>query len=324
MTGYEQVLYVVDSEQSTSQGMRMAIPRARAIGAAVTFASILPAPRPTLVPGQLSLDRLSELCTESEAQRLDLLVEPLRGEGVEISTRVLVGDPAEVVIRTAVENEFGMIWKSPSDVAGLRNRFLGGTDMRLIRACPRPVAIVGDHRAEDDATVTLAAVDIEAAAGRDEVNERLNHRILELARLSVMTPKTEIHVVHAWTLYGESVMRSPRAGVAPEELAALLEGEEACRRERLEQLVQRYAETLEASERDAFQPNVRVVRGEPSETIPQEIDRLGADLVVIGTVGRSGMTGFLMGNTVEKILDRISCSVLTTKPDDFVCPISFP
>jgi hypothetical protein len=46
-----------------------------------------------------------------------------------------------------------------------------------------------------------------------------------------------------------------------------------------------------------------------------------ADLIVIGTVGRSGIKGLLLGNTAEKVLDTCDCSMLTVKPDEFVSPI---
>ena len=41
-----------------------------------------------------------------------------------------------------------------------------------------------------------------------------------------------------------------------------------------------------------------------------------------GSVGRSGMSGVLMGNTAEQILDGVECSVLVTKPEGFESPIS--
>lgn len=49
-----------------------------------------------------------------------------------------------------------------------------------------------------------------------------------------------------------------------------------------------------------------------------------AALIVIGTVGRSGIQGMLLGNTVEKVLDTCDCSILTVKPDAFASPIAKP
>ena len=46
-----------------------------------------------------------------------------------------------------------------------------------------------------------------------------------------------------------------------------------------------------------------------------------AELIVIGTVGRSGIKGMRLGNTAEKVLDTCACSILTVKPDGFVSPI---
>ena len=47
----------------------------------------------------------------------------------------------------------------------------------------------------------------------------------------------------------------------------------------------------------------------------------GIDLVVMGSVGRSGLSGMLIGNTAERILRKLPCSVLVVKPDGFVSPV---
>jgi universal stress protein E len=41
----------------------------------------------------------------------------------------------------------------------------------------------------------------------------------------------------------------------------------------------------------------------------------------MGTVGRAGIAGLLIGNTAEKILHQVECSVMTVKPDGFVSPV---
>jgi hypothetical protein len=37
----------------------------------------------------------------------------------------------------------------------------------------------------------------------------------------------------------------------------------------------------------------------------------------MGSVGRTGIPGFIMGNTAEMILNQIDCSVLVIKPPGF-------
>jgi nucleotide-binding universal stress UspA family protein len=65
-----------------------------------------------------------------------------------------------------------------------------------------------------------------------------------------------------------------------------------------------------------------LIFGTPWKEIQRLVQQLNADLIVIGTVGRNGIEGLLLGNTAEKVLDHCDCSVLTVKPDGFVSPIA--
>ena len=41
----------------------------------------------------------------------------------------------------------------------------------------------------------------------------------------------------------------------------------------------------------------------------------------MGTMSRGGVAGLLVGNTAERLLDKVECSLLTIKPEDFVSPV---
>jgi nucleotide-binding universal stress UspA family protein len=47
-----------------------------------------------------------------------------------------------------------------------------------------------------------------------------------------------------------------------------------------------------------------------------------ADMVVMGTVARTGIPGFITGNTAEMILAQIESSVLAIKPEGFKTPVA--
>jgi nucleotide-binding universal stress UspA family protein len=49
---------------------------------------------------------------------------------------------------------------------------------------------------------------------------------------------------------------------------------------------------------------------------------LGIDVLVMGTVCRAGIPGFIIGNTAERVLDAVDCSVLVVKPEGFVSPVA--
>jgi len=41
----------------------------------------------------------------------------------------------------------------------------------------------------------------------------------------------------------------------------------------------------------------------------------------MGTLSRTGISGLLIGNTAEKVLRQVDCSVLIVKPDGFITPV---
>ena len=321
MARFENILYFVDSESPAADPMELAVARARSLGARLTFASVIAPNESSLLGGLFSPKRLEELAVEAEAERLEKLIAPCRAADVPIATRVLVGDPAAAIVRAVIADRYEMVWKAPAEGGRLRDRILGSIDMRLIRTCPCPVAVVGSHRPEEGRRVTVAAVDVTSAARREEVSDDLNERILDLALAGLADSDTRLHIVHAWSLYGESIMRSPRAYVSPEDLDALLEKERAARQEKFERLVEDYRSRLTGSEAERFAPELHLVKGDPSSAIPSELERLGADLMVMGTISRKGLTGFAIGNTAERILHRLECSVVVTKPAGFVSPV---
>ena len=56
-----------------------------------------------------------------------------------------------------------------------------------------------------------------------------------------------------------------------------------------------------------------LTEGEPAEEILRLAKDRGADLIVLGTHGRSGLGRLLMGSVAEKVMRRAECLVLTVK-----------
>ena len=66
---------------------------------------------------------------------------------------------------------------------------------------------------------------------------------------------------------------------------------------------------------------VHVVKGAPGHVLPRLANELSTTLVVMGTLGRTGLSGLVIGNTAETVLRALRCSVLAVKPEGFVSPI---
>jgi nucleotide-binding universal stress UspA family protein len=68
--------------------------------------------------------------------------------------------------------------------------------------------------------------------------------------------------------------------------------------------------------------HVYLERGPAAATIRDLCLKLDTDLLVMGTVGRTGIPGFFIGNTAENLLQTTSASILAVKPRDFVSPVT--
>jgi len=62
---------------------------------------------------------------------------------------------------------------------------------------------------------------------------------------------------------------------------------------------------------------IEIRHGSPAEKIVSSVPELHADLIVMCTHGRSGLSHILMGSVAEKVVRNASCPVLTLKPDEF-------
>lgn len=65
-----------------------------------------------------------------------------------------------------------------------------------------------------------------------------------------------------------------------------------------------------------------VKEGLPEQVIPQVCEELNAGIVVLGILGRTGLSAAFLGNTAEQLIDHIKCDLLAIKPDGFTCPIT--
>ncbi|MGJ8663519.1 MAG: universal stress protein, partial [Marinicella sp.] len=152
-------------------------------------------------------------------------------------------------------------------------------------------------------------------------SDKLNNQMLSMAISLAFSEFSELHVVHAWDFAHESLLRSTRIQNTDAEVDAMLKTEEDQRKKWLTTIVESSLSTHSQSANDYLNPILHVIKGEAKYVIPNLTKELGAELIIMGTVGRSGIPGYIIGNTAETILTAIDCSVLAVKPNGFVSPI---
>ncbi|MGE3509980.1 MAG: universal stress protein [Vicinamibacterales bacterium] len=230
------------------------------------------------------------------------------GMGVRPRTRLLEGDPFIEIIRDVLANGRDLVVMTADGQRGLRRRLLGSTASHLVRKCPVPVLVVKPGKRGRFQRVAVA-VD---PGSPDAPQADLNRRLLELGAAVATREHAELHVVHAWQLLGEAMLRG-RGGLSEAEVSGLLAREAATRRAALERLVRPWA---------SLHPRLHLRKGHAPDVVPRLVERERIDLLVMGSVSRTGVAGFIVGNTAERILDAVECSLLVAKPEGFVSPVS--
>jgi len=293
---------------------------AKVVGAKLTLAAVVESAQSQvcLTMGSLDLGEVEHLLIEDRQRQLDEAVSSIDNPDVTIATRVFPGNAVDAIIQAVMTGRYDFLVKRPMPSHGLRQRLFGSVDMRLLRACPCPVTI-SHLKPGGYSRRAVTAVDY---SGESQTNARLNEALLDFAAFGLETEFAEMHIVHAWSLYGESLLARGRGKIPPERLKDLVEQERAKRQQWLENLVDEYRNTLDDDRSKLFNPKLELLHGDPTVVIPQRVKELDADLLSIGTVSRTGLSGWLIGNTAEAILNRIDCSVVTLKPEGFVSPVS--
>jgi len=266
--------------------------------------------------GPVSADLQAAIVTAQE-QELNALIEPYR-QRVKVQARVLVGTPFLEIIREILRNGHDLVIKTAEN-QDWQNRLFGSDDMHLLRKCPCPLWVMRPEERSNYRRI-MAAVDFDP--WQEEAGESdLNRLILELAGSLALSDFAELHVVHAWEPVTESMVRVFSSDLSEEQIAANVDHERRDQQIQLEQLTGRLRNWIGVEAYEYLLPRLYLRQGNARKEIPAMAQEIDADLVVMGTVARTGLAGFFMGNTAETILNQINCAVLAVKPPGFVTPV---
>lgn len=307
MRDFKRILVHADTMAAANPAVERAAALARHVGAALTIADVasgLPKHAGRLMPESLRARVVPDRAARLAALAADL--ETGAARGVRVSTAMLAGRPAIAIVREVLRGAHDVLLKSQAPAGNTATRF-DALDMQLLRKCPCPVWLVGSEPPRNGRV--LAAVDPNP---EDPAEQALNRRIVELALYLVETEYRELMILNVWNAFGESLL-SPLA--SDEEVAGYVEAAHAAARQDLDECLAPFGDRLGKA-------IVRLERGEPGPLIPRLAADEEVDLVVMGTVARTGIAGLVMGNTAERILGSLPCSVITVKPAGFVCPVS--
>ena len=312
MKRFKNILLVADGKPEEKEAFDQAVGLAKSNQARLTVVGILEKIPPeigmaiTAVP----LDKLQKIAMEERFKQLQGLIASVEDKSIQIHARVFAGMPFLQIINEVLRNQHDLVMKTAEGVGQFKQTLFGSTDLHLIRKCPCPVWIVKPSRQKRYPRI-LAAVDPDPY---DEVRNGLNLVIMDLATSLARSEQSELHVVHAWALYNEAIFRSEGVQISGQEVNELVRKTRELHKKWFDELLEKHA--LDDPKDQAY-----LLKGKAGEVIPALAHEKQVELIVMGTAGRTGLKGFLIGHTTENILHQVNCSVLTIKPKEFVSPV---
>lgn len=274
--------------------------------ARLTFFSALDLGAETrLLMDEIDFHYLTAEAEQAAAKILRGLVEQAHAQGIEAVDKLSLGSGWLELVRQVLRDGHDLMLIGTRDRSGLKRMLFGSTAVKVVRRCPCPVWVVKPG-------TPMSPLKILVASGLDPVAEGGLRLAAELARA---TP-AEIHLLHAVHF---PLDRHWSTGLPDAK-------EEAYRRRVREHAVKELEGQIDRAGARSLSPPVQVHLVDEAGVLPDEsilrfIQANAIDLLVMGTIGRGGMAGVMIGNTAERLLPDLSCSLLAVKPKDFVSPV---
>jgi len=212
--------------------------------------------------------------------------------------------PFEAIIERVIKEEYDIVIKGTHQHDKLKSVIFTPTDWHILRKCPCPVLLVKEHEWPSNGNI-LAAVNV----GSDEAEHHsLNTKIAKEAKQLAQLIQANVHLVNSFP-------------GTPVNIA--IEIPEFNSNEYNDTMLKHHEQAMisHANKFDISIVNTHVKEGLPETVIEQVASKIDAELVILGTIGRTGISAALIGNTAEHVIDQLNCDVLALKPDGYKSPL---
>lgn len=243
------------------------------------------------------MHHVQELYINQIAQRVTETVKKTRPEGVEIEPVIILGSPADEIIKYADKNDIGLVVMGTHGRSGISRWALGSVANKVVRGSKSPVMLVRSKGACPTAQKRLLTRVLVPLDG-SEIGEAALPYATEIASKLGMEMVLFECVPLAYHLYssGEIVSQIP---YTQQEMEPLLAGAKT--------YLERVAEQAKAKN---IKYRIEVRSGAPAEAIVKASDELAVDLVAMSTHGRSGLSRWVFGSVAEHVLEGGSTPLL--------------
>ena len=270
-TKLHSLLFATDGSEFSAGAQRLAIALAKRCGARLTVMTIILSPQDLEGFGTHGLREQME----REAQALlATVVAAAETEGVPCLTQLVYGDqPHQEIINTALELGPDLIVLGRRGKRGLARLLVGHATAHVAGLAPCPVLMVPRAAAMWSHRILLAT------DGSDQ-GQAATQVVLDLAR-DCQLPVTLVSV----TSRGHNTERKAEAQAALDQ-------------------------ALAAMKAVGIDSEALLAEGRPDQVVVETATHRQADLIVVGSHGRGGLSRLLLGSVSERIMGQAQCPVL--------------
>lgn len=311
METYQNILVVIDPTTNEQKALKRAIDLATSIhatGSQVNVSAFLSifdfSYEMTTILSSDERDVMRQSVIKDKEIWLKSIISELN-PAIKIDCKVVWHNrPFEAIIERVIEDNYDLVIKGTHQHDKLKSVVFTPTDWHILRKCPCPVLLVKEHEWPINGNI-LAAVNV---GSDEEEHHSLNIKITKEAKQLAELIRANVHLVNSFP-------------GTPVNIA--IEIPEFNSNEYNDTMHKHHEQAMisHANQFDISVVNTHVEEGLPETVIEQVANKLDAELVILGTVGRTGFSAALIGNTAEHVIDQLNCDVLALKPDGYISPL---
>ncbi|GAB2503774.1 Universal stress protein [Corynebacterium atrinae] len=297
MTKEDIVVVAVDGSEASHNAVRWAANTANKRGIPLRLASSYTMPQFLYAEGMVPPQELFDDLQAETMEKIDQarVIAHEIAPDIKIGHTIAEGSPIDMLLE--MSKDVTMIVMGSRGLGGLSGMVMGSVSAAVVSHAECPVVVVRDDNPVQEATKygpVVVGVD-----GSD-----VSQRATEIAFAEAEARNCELVTVHTWM---DMQVQASLAGLS----AAQLQWEEV-EREQIEMLSERLAPMTEKY------PNVEVrkviTRDRPVRALVENSE--GAQLLVVGSHGRGGFKGMLLGSTSRALLQSAPCPMMVVRPID--------
>lgn len=244
-------------------------------------------PEKIIIPAE----KQEKILIKRASEQLDNIASSFSNEnGInnKITCMVKVGDAAIEIVKQVLKGQHDLLLISTRKEKTLKEHILGSTTIDLMRQCPCPIwAVKPGTQTEQNIMVGLLFDE-----KVEDHNDGLNHQLIGIAtNIATKEITKKMHLVNVTDKVDEQ------------------------RHSQMNKLVD------EITDPD-YKILPVILEGNATNLLPEYAEQHSIDLLIMGMLSRTGLLGFFIGNTAERIMDDMDCSILVVKPTEFVSQIS--